>query len=68
MSAIKLCRDCRHLRDGNCTHPVNFHDAEPDFVNGGQLSRPKWYGAQYCREDAQSCGKDARWFEPKAPA
>ena len=61
---IKLCRDCKHLRNGNCVHPVNLGAQVPDLVNGGIIHHPKWYGAQYCREDEKACGKEARWFEP----
>ena len=62
---MNLCKDCLHLRDGNCVHPVNVEDGTPDFVNGGNLTRPKWYAAQRCREDKGSCGAEGHWFEPK---
>ena len=65
MSAIKLCRDCKHLDGDNCKAPQNSEDRAPDFVNGiGKAKRIIWYGAQYCREDEKACGKEARWFEP----
>ena len=67
---MKLCRDCKHLEGGEqCKAPANYEDRAPDFVNGiGQARRIIWYGAQFCREDAKSCGPDARWFEPKEGA
>ena len=67
---VPLCRDCKHLKNGErCDAPANFVDRGPDFVTGaGVIKKREWYGAQFCREDAKACGPEARWFEPKERA
>ena len=61
----KLCRDCKHLKDGNCINPLNAIP-KPDYVNGGTTrGTPIWYGAQFCREDEKACGISALWWEAK---
>ena len=41
MSAVRLCRDCKHIEGGErCKAPQNSEDRAPDFVNGiGQATR-----------------------------
>lgn len=65
----KLCKECRHFSAdvaANCNAPQNRETVAPDYVNGiGHRTRPIWYGAQYCREDAKACGPEAKWWEPR---
>ena len=59
MSAILLCRDCKHFADGSCRHEQNMRQ---DYVNGGLATRNS---ADFLRADPSKCGPHARWFEPK---
>ena len=66
MDDVRLCKDCAHFKDGNCSSPLNSA-MKQDYVNGGETrGNPVWYGAQYCREDAKTCGPTARWWEAKS--
>lgn len=69
MADVLLCRDCRHFSGdqwARCTAPDNRLPFEPDYINGAEPPvKPHWYGAQYCREDAKTCGPTARWWEAK---
>ena len=63
MSAIRLCRDCKHfdfLNDTCGKSPMPF-----DYVHG---TKTGFYKAQAERETMNGCGKEARWFEPKEGA
>ena len=68
-AAPKLCKDClNYIPDGSpdCASAHNSETNSPDYVNGiTPPSRPIWYSAQRCREDAKTCGPDAKWWEPK---
>ena len=59
MSAIKLCRDCKHFADGSCRHYDNMRQ---DYVNGGITTRNS---ADFLRADPSKCGTDAKWWEAK---
>lgn len=70
-AAPKLCKDCKHFNAASsavdCAAPQNTEYAAPDYVSGlpKGRTRPLWYGAQYCREDAKACGPEAKWWEAK---
>lgn len=66
----KFCIDCKYLnKSSSCYHPKN---TDRDLVTGAVRT---YFGAhtlrqceQFCtgpNTTALSCGKDARWFEPK---
>ena len=57
---IKLCKDCRFLRDEKCMHEKAIR--EPDYVHG---NAPEQYSAKTIRLTESDCGKDAKWFERK---
>ena len=62
MSAIKLCRDCKHLISGE---QCDRSPKSPDYVSGKPTG---FFMAQSERESMGGCGKEARWFEPKEGA
>ena len=64
----KLCKDCKHFHGQNCKAPQNTQTAKPNYVAGGDVVEPLWYGAQFCREDTHACSPAALWFEPKVAA
>jgi len=71
---LKLCKDCKYLsvnldhRDpldfAKCNAPLNLLT---NPVTGDK--KHKWIFCQTMRDDSgwfsKSCGKSARWFEPK---
>ena len=62
MSAIKLCRDCRHLGAFEmCYAPKNV---KFDYIHGANRSINS---PQFLREEG-ACGREAQWFAPKEGA
>lgn len=73
---IIACKDCKHfnredifsLSQPNCRHPNNFDIVfVPEYITGSRLkitSIKKLY-AEDCRTSTDSCGHDAKWFEPR---
>lgn len=61
---MKLCKDCKHFseRSQDCWHPSNV---APDFAYGKDTARNT---IRFLRSYANSCGEEARWFEPKEGA
>ena len=59
MSDIRLCRDCKHFRDGSCWHDDNMRQ---NYVNGGLATRNS---ADFLRSDQSKCGADGKWWEAK---
>ena len=69
MSAVRLCRDCKHyepndVHKGKCRAPQNVRMVE-DFVNGGVIEGDPahYYGCNLNRAHEGACGPDAKWFE-----
>jgi len=70
---MKLCIDCKYfnrfvLISSECKHPKNIKGIKPSTGDPEYY----WYSANVSREDGfifslinHSCGKRARWFEPK---
>jgi hypothetical protein len=59
---MKLCKDCKYLKDGLCMH---LSAARIDYVDGEPLPN---YMASSHRSwvDSNSCSPEARFFEPKS--
>lgn len=72
MKKEKFCVDCRHYcstlgKGTECKSPKNMAYS---FVTGTMT--PRWFSCKVLREDCwfgslflRTCGKNARWFEPK---
>ena len=71
MSAIKLCRDCRHREwlgwllsysMTRCKSPRRMMEMNP--VSGKQV--PEFTYCEILRARKDDCGPDAKWFEAKS--
>ena len=63
--AIKLCKDCRWFgADEKCRHETALVE---DFVYG---KHTHYFASAHRRFDAatNSCGRGAKWFEPREAA
>jgi len=59
MSELKLCIDCKHLKDRKCHHPITGID----LVEGGIRTET----AAVMRLDSQLCKTEALLFEAMEP-
>jgi hypothetical protein len=61
---LKFCKDCKFYEINLCAAPAFDDQRDPDLVTG----KPKYVFAALKRADAEECGRDAKYFEPKDPA